>query len=333
MSEQDFAAFEAQANAPEQPEKPAGAAVEAVEAVEASEAQQAAEAAETVEEGDDNGESDGGGKRRSKPASQRIAELTAKLRSAERELEAYREPAKPAPTAQADPTDNGPPPEPNPEEFEYGEADPAYTKALIKHAAEVARHEAKAEAAEAARTQAQQQQMQQWNELVQSGLVKAEAEAKSRYQDFDAKIAEAVELRGGQPLPPVLSVGISLSPAGADILYRLASDSAASDKLEALANAGNHKAFAVAFGEMEGEVLPDTDDSDLDMADELDMARQIGRMRARLRGTAAPAAKSVAVTNAPEPPKERARGGGGQFEVSGDTSDFAAFERKVMARR
>jgi hypothetical protein len=323
--EQDFASFEAEATAdpvvtaptPETPEAPKPE-------LELTEDEEAVDAPEDEEGGDPDPKD--GQKRRSKPASQRIAELTAKLRAAERELEARAAPAEPAQEI------GEPPAEPNPEDFEFGDSDPAYTKALIKHAAEVARHEAKVEAANEEKARASQREQQAWGERIQTGLAKAELEAKTRYTDFDAKIAEAVEARAGEPLPPLLSVGIGLSPAGADILYKLATDTEASARIETLAKNGNHNAFAMAFGELEGESLADTDDADLDMADPLDMARMMGRMRARLRGGGKPAAPKVSVTQAPEPPQQRARGGSGQFEVRGDTSDFAAFERAASKR-
>lgn len=254
--------------------------------------------------------------RRSKPASERIAELTARLRDAERKLEAKDAPAE----VKA-------PEKPNPEDFEFGEADPGYIDKLTDWKIET-RDQEKTKAAEATR------EVTELTDKLNAGVAKAETDAKAKYADFDERIAEAVEARAGEPLPPLLTIGIGVSPVGGDIIYQLATDDATSAKLEKLA-AGNPNAFAMAFGELEGAHLADNDDADLDMADPLDMARMLGRMRARLRGDAKPAGgkAAVSVTSAPEPPADRARGGSGKFEVGADTSDFAAFERKVNGKR
>jgi hypothetical protein len=129
----------------------------------------------------------------------------------------------------------------------------------------------------------------------------------------------------------LLSIGIGLSPVGGDIIYRLATDEAASAKLERLAK-GPPLAMAMALGELEGEYLSaDNDDADLDMTDQLDVQRMLGRMRARLKGT--PAKAAVRATNAPEPPAQGVRGSSGRFEVGADTTDFAAFEKKANSKR
>lgn len=318
---QDFAAFEAAANSDEpvsDTEKVVDTKVE--EADDEPLDLTADDEAVDVEEGEEGGEEhqDADGKRRrSKPASQRIAELTARLRERERELEALTRPKQEDAPALPD--------KPKPEDFEFGEADPAYIEKLTDWKLDT-REAERAKASEAVQSQ------QAMIDKIQTGVVKAEEVAKAKYEDFDAKIAEAVDARGGEPLPPILSIGVSVSPVGGDILYRLATDEAASKRLEKLARTeGTAPAMALAFGELEGEYLEDDSDSDLDMTDQLDVQRMIGRMRARLRGAKAPQ-KTVTTTNAPEPPQQRARGGSGQFTASPATTDFAAFE-KMAAKR
>lgn len=315
-TEQDFAAFEAQANS--------GETVEQVETQPEPEAPLEltdGDEASDVPEGEEGGEEhtdEEGRKRRSKPASQRIAEITAKLRAAERKID---ELTKPVNDDEAEA-----PVEPKSEDYEFGEADPAYIKALIQHERAAAKHEAREEA-KAENAKAQQQA---WQDRISSGVEKAQAEAQAKYEDFDAKIASAVEARGGEAMPAMVTVAIGMSPAGGDILYRLAGDKEASDRLESLAKAGQIRNMAMAFGELEGEYLEDTSDSDLNINDPEDMARMLGRMRGRLKSPQKPAEgkkPSVAVTNAPEPPKHTARGAGGQFQVDASTSDFAAFEK------
>jgi len=314
-TENDFAAFEAAANAAEsQPE-------EAQPEEEAS----PVEESKGDEEGDDHGDEEQGDdqpkKRRSKPASERIAEVTAKWREAERRIQELE--------AKATGVDAAPEPvKPDPESFEFGEADPDYLDALTDYKLEVKERE---KAKETAVVEQRQAAFQRVNE----GIVQAEQSAKAKYDDFDARIAEAAEARAGVPLPPMLTMGIGLSPVGGDIIYRLATDDAAADKMEQVAQVGG-PAFAIALGELEGEYMDDESDSDLDLSDQIDMVRKLGRMNARLRSLRSPSAatpKPVTVTNAPEPPKQRMRGGSGQFGVSPDTTDFAAFEKLASAGR
>lgn len=320
----DFAAFEASANSgePVTIDNDTGKTVETKPEDETPLDLTPDDEAVDVDEGEDGGEEhqDADGKRRrSKPASQRIAELTARLRETERELEATR---NPRPAAEVKPFEK-----PNPEDFEFGESDPDYIDKLTDW---------KLDTRDAERNKANEanQSRQEMLDKINTGVAKAEEAAKAKYEDFDDKIAEAVDARGGEPLPPLLTIGIGVSPVGGDILYRLATDEAASKRLEKLAKGGleTSNAMAMALGELEGEYLGDTDDADLDMSDTLDMARMMGRMRARLKGAKAAPAK-VAVTNAPEPPRHSARGGSGQFTVDGSTSDFASFEKMANGKR
>lgn len=58
---------------------------------------------------------------------------------------------------------------------------------------------------------------------------------------------------------------------------------------------------------------------------DIDQAREIGRLEARLSAPEQQPAKTA--TEAPEPPP-RARGAGGHFKVAADTDDFAAFDKQ-----
>lgn len=259
--------------------------------------------------------------RRSKPASERIAELTARLREAERKLEAKDDKTEPAKEPEA----------PKAEDFEFGEADPKYLDALTDY--KIEKRDVERQKVDTAR--AEQQKV---IDRIGAGVAKAEAEAKEKYEDFDDRIAEAIEARGGEALPPMLTVGIGISPVGADIIYRLATDDAASARLEKLARGGQatSKALALALGEIEGEYLTEGDDADLDMTDDHDMARMMGRMRARLAGRKAEAPakdvpKDIPETQAPEPPEKRARGGAGRGKVPVDTDDMKAFMKEYGA--
>lgn len=306
--ETDFAAFEAQISSGED----VVAEVKEVEAKAEIPEPEKAEEPDTPAEDTPDAEEEGR-KRRSKPAHLRIAELTAKLRDAERKLE---ERAAPKEEAKA-------PERPDPNAYEFGEADPAYIDALTDWKLDT-RDAERAKATEAS------QEQQQLIAKVTSGVSSAEVAGKAKYADFEAKVAAAVEARD-TPLPPPVTVAVAMSPVGGDLIYRLATDEAASEKIESLAQSGAMRPMAMAIGELEGEYTDD--DSDLDVSDDLDMARMLGRMRTRMKGGAKPAVPVVEVTKAPEPPQERARGGGGKFEVGGDTNDFAAFERMANAKR
>lgn len=315
--ETSFADFEAAVVNDAPVEAPVVAAVEAKAPLELTDDDEAVEVGEGEDGGEEHAEDR---KRRSKPAHLRIAEERAKRGEVERERDALRAQlaAKDGPAKQeaAD--------RPDPEQFEFGEADPAYIDALTDW---------KIDSREASRVKLTQANAdrQQFVDRINTGVSGAETTGKAKYADFDAKIEAAVEARGGDPLPPLLTVGIGLSPVGADIIYRLATDDAASARLEKLANGGEgtQRSMAMALGELEGEYMPDGDDADLDIDDTLDMARMVGRMRARMKGSARPVVRQ---TNAPEPPEQRARGGSGRFAVGADTSDFAAFEKMANSK-
>lgn len=281
-----------------------------------------ADAEEAEEEGDDQPK-----KKRHRTPEQRIAEARWKQGEAERKAAALEarlaeiEGKKPSPDTEA-------PKRPDPDDFEFGEADPAYIDKLTDWKIETRDHERK----QVEQTQSAQRELV---ETINSGVAKAETEAKAKYDDFDERIAEAVEARAGEPLPPLLTIGIGTSPVGGDVIYRLATDEGAAERLEKLAQGGaaQAQAFAMAIGEIEGEYMADGDDTDLDVSDPMEMARMMGRMRARLKGPKESPPEPRKVTRAPEPPEHRARGTGGKFEVSDDTEDFAAFERKIMGKR
>lgn len=326
-AEPDFAAFEAAAKDTPIADTKVGdpePAAKVEEPLELTDADEAVDL-EDGEEGGEEGHDEDGKRRRSKPASQRLAEERWKRGEVERENENLKarldalEKGKPAETAL--------PERPDPAQFEFGESDPDYIDKLTDWKLD-AREAEKAKAAEA------NQSHQTMIDTINTGVAKAEENAKAKYDDFDAKIAEAVEARGGEPMPPLLTIGIGVSPVGHDILYRIATDEAASTKLERLAKGGmqSSNALAMALGELEGEYLDDDSDSDLDLTDNLDMARMMGRMRSRLKGAKAPEQRKVSVTNAPEPPEQRARGGSGQFQPNPATTDFASFERLAAKR-
>jgi hypothetical protein len=270
-----------------------------------------------ADEHEDADEHDEEKKTRSRPWSKRVDILTARLREAESraaQAEARLAGGDKAEDKEPDPSDG---------KYEFGEADPAYLKDL-------ARFEARQLIADERKEAAAQAEQQAFVGKLNEGMASVEKAGTEKYEDFEAKISEAVEARGGEPLPPLLSIGIAVSPAGADIAYKLASDPDASEHIEALAKIDPKKA-ALAFGEIEGEFVDS--DTDLNLDDPLDMARMLGRMQARLKGKGKSEPAKVVTTKAPKPPEHTSRGASGKFEVDDDTEDFAAFEKKVMGRR
>jgi hypothetical protein len=273
-------------------------------------------------------------KNRSRHPSQRIAHYRAVAGEAERERDAARAELAalrgggkaPAPATEQEPRHDDKN-EDGTDKYEFGEADPAFTKDLARYEGRQAyREERQKEAEEGKKNAAQQEVVGKLHD----GMAAIEKTGPEKYEDFEAKINEAVEARGGEPLHPMVSIGIAVSPAGADIAYRLATDEAAATKIEKLAQT-NPRAAAMEFGELEGQYLDNEDDADLDLNDPLDMARMIGRERARRKGLTKGAAVERKVTKAPEPAEHRSRGANGQFDTRADTSDFGAFEK--MANR
>jgi len=291
------------------------------------------EGADEADEADDTDEADDDSKkkRRSKPAKERIGELTAekheerRLREAaearakelEARLSAFEKGSKPL-----EQDELKPPVEPKPDDYDYGESDPGYIEARQDYKLDKRDYERaladRAVSQDAQKVQRETQQQQEIRSAIMQGVSKAETDGRAKYQDFDAKISEAAK-QGA--LPPMVTVGISVSPVGGDLVYRLATDAQAGAKLR---NATNPQNVALALGELEGEYIEDTSDGDLDMSDPLDMARAMGRMRARVAGKKAVSTPNP--TNAPEPPSKRIKGGSGSgLKVSPDTDNIDDF--------
>lgn len=213
------------------------------------------------------------------------------------------------------------------DKYEWGANDPKFAEDLTewKVEATLADRDKKAKETDDA-TAGQREVVGRLND----GMANLEKVGTEKYPDFAEKIESAVEARGGESLPAPITVAAAMSPVGADIAYRLATDDATAEKIETLAKT-NLMAFAIAIGELEGQYLDTDDDNDLNPADQGDMARMLGRERARRKGLTGTTPVERKVTSAPEPPEHKSRGANGQFETRPDTDDFAAFER--LAKR
>lgn len=261
-------------------------------------------------------------KTRSQRWEKRVDTLTARNHQLERELNEIKAKLNIAENAPKDASvEEISAKKPDPQQFEFGEADPKYLDALTDWKIDL-RDAQRREMSKEAEKQSEQQRA--YNERVtklKNGLESVEAKGREKYEDFDDKVREAAQARG-EPLHPLISIGTAVSPAGPDIVYRLATDEAVQERLENLAKT-NPQAAAMAFGELEGEYLESDDDSDLNLSDPLDMMRLNGRMKARLKGVKASERK---VSQAPEPPETRARGATGRFtpDWSAEGADLTA---------
>lgn len=229
------------------------------------------------------------------PSQERIDELTARARDAERDRDKAYETlrAKGIDPSSADDLDLSVPEAPDPSKFEFGENDLDYIKAVAKHDAriEVLEDQAKARfTAEAANLDAK------WTKNLVG--------AATRYPDFDE-----VVVQGGKDqkwaCPPVIAVAVKDSDYGPDIAYQLAKDPDEAKRISKL--------------------------SPLEQAREFGRIEERHHAKAERAKRKAEAdggkPKPRIVSRAPEPPKRHVRGGGGTHGVSADTDDFAAFDR------
>lgn len=273
-------------------------------------------------------------KPRSKSARERIDELTAARRSAERERDELRaEMARlrgegPATPEAADTLAELEARKPNADDFEFGEADPNYLEALTDWKVDVklAKRESEATAKQ------QQEAARETFTSLDTSWTEAEARGAEKYDDF----AERVEdFKANAPCPPLMAVAIQASPVAEDVTYHLASNH---DEAELIATmlATNPAGAAERFGRLEGQFMTEKPKHPGANAHPLDLAMHAGRLEAYLanKGKAPePKPQAKIATDAPEPARHSVRGGAGRFSVDDDTNDFAAFERKHMKRR
>jgi hypothetical protein len=208
--------------------------------------QTAGEELNTAQEGQDTGDDgaaeqvEGEGEqppaKPKKTVQDRIDEMTRARRDAEREAEYWRAkalqaPERQQPEQQAQPKPDAPP---NPADFDYGDADPAYIAALVDH-------KVKAEL-KAFRAQAQ-----------------AEAQAQTADQQFKAKEAQfaaakpdfqTVVYDSRWDCTPVMADAIKQANDGPAVAYHLASNPAEARRIAAL----NPLAQALEIGRLEARL-------------------------------------------------------------------------------
>lgn len=249
-------------------------------------------------------------KPKKKTAQERIDEVIAKQRAAERERDELRAQLEAKKAAEAEPvakTENAKTvsddSEPTPDDLDengepkypLGDFDPKYVKDLMKYTFEKQASEAKAQA-EAEKQMALEEQ--------------AKAELVNNWQEKIAKVEET--------LPDLHEKGMKLESAfsglapqygeylahvimsldnGPEVLYYLSDHL---DEARALVEAGPQKA-TIGLGELNG----------------------MFKKRAET---------PVKVSKAPEPPTNRARGTNGRFDVPDDTDDLEAFAKKFYGK-
>jgi hypothetical protein len=244
-------------------------------------------------------------------AQERINELTRFRREAERKAEALeaelqqlrQAPRQEEPPAEEEPADEPPKTaEPSPDDFEYGELDPRYIRALASYEAKSQFEALVAEQRQAAaRAKAQEEQVK-----VQQKFQKQIDEGSKKHDDFYEKVVVGAE-RGAWPLSDDMGKLLVESEVGADIAYHLAS-----------------------HPEEANQVYRQSP---------LEQARYFGKLEAKFSATqtAAPSvpAGKPAETRTPKAPQPvtPARGSDGRFQPGADTEDFSAFEQRVNSNQ
>lgn len=197
---------------------------------------------------------------------------------------------------------------PKPEDFEYGELDVKYIKAVARH--EI-RQEMKAEQAKT--NKARQDDAAQREAVEVAEKVKTlEKVGTEKYDDFDEVVTQARQLPPTDPdfwpCSETLGKLILGSDIGADVAYHLAS---------------NPKEARQVFGKSP-----------------MEQAAYFGRLEAKFASASAAKSKetdpnkgknpATKTTKAPRPPEHRPRGAGGNSPASASTTDFKQFESMAM---
>lgn len=218
-------------------------------------------------------------------AEDRIDELTARLRETERLLaEARRAPEKTEEKPEEGKEDDGEDKAPNPEDYEFGEADKAYI-------ADWSRWNARQEINSARAQDAIKEQISAlnagWDEAIK------DEKLAELYPDFEEKVTKGADsVDGSRPkwaCSPEMALLIKDSKVGPHVAYQLASDPEESFRIARLPT----QQQLIEFGRLEGRAL------------------------AKLEGGAEKA--PVRASEAPEPPEKRARGAAGKFSSAQDS--------------
>lgn len=266
--------------------------------------------------------------KRSKPLHQRLGETTEKWRTAEARAVVAEQRLAALETGK---TPEAPkvelPARPDPSEFEFGIADPAYAEALTdwKVEAKLAERDAKAAQETAKKAQeAQTQEATQQAATLDANWQEKATKAVEKYPDFNETVLESAAA-GEWDLLPLSAAAVQGSEVADDIAYHLATNRDDASKLANL----ERQFHATREAAMKQGVTPEL--ANLFAKPYFDQAAALFEsIEGKYKGGAKKTAPKQ--TSAPEPPKHSVRGGGGRYEVDGSTTDFAAFEAKANAR-
>lgn len=284
----------------------------------------AAAAAETgaADEDDDDDDAPAVKQKPSKTVQQRIDIAVAKQRQAERDrdaattkysalearLAALEKGKTPSQQQQSKVID--PDKEPDPENYDFGEADTKFIKDLARW--EV-KQELKADKNKDALAK-QSDEQKAANDKAQKSLDKFFAAGSEKFgEDFQDKVtSEDIKIS------PMLAKLMLDSENGVDIAFDIASDAKLAKKVSAMS--GDPARQAAWFGSYEDQhYSSDTADAEDEDEDEDE--------------TPPVKTSKPAVSRAPKPPAHKNRGGGSSESQSAATSDFAAFERMATKQR
>ena len=153
-----------------------------------------------------------------KPIQDRFNKLVARAKDAERDADYWRGVAEGRikPQAEPEPKEAEGSDRPKAEDFEFGDADPAYWEALTDWKAE-AKIEAKLNERE------QRQEARQTVEKLEANYTQRLNEVKEELPDYDEVVTKAAA-RGEWPCPPLISLGIKASEVGPKIAHHLATN-------------------------------------------------------------------------------------------------------------
>lgn len=226
-------------------------------------------------------------------ADQRVADAEARAAAARQEADELRAKLTPKPPVADD--KQAPTPEdtrPDPEKYEFGEADSQYIIDLGRWSADQRFDERMAERDARQAEDADFAEM----EATWTGAV-AQPEIAEQYPDFNDKVVAGAD-KGEWACSPVMTVTIKSSPVGPHMAYELANNAAESERIASLPPMEQVR----ELGRIEGKYIY--------QASQREAAPEAGK----------PAPKPVSVSKAPAPPENRARGSGGKFTAELDST-------------
>jgi len=178
-------------------------------------------------------------KPKGKSVQERIDEITAARREAERDAEYWRSKAlgkQPEQQSEAQPEANA---RPNPESFEFGEADPAYIEALTDWKVDTKLAVAQ-----------QKQSVDTAIAQLETNYSKRLESAREELPDYDDKVTKSAA-RGEWPCPPLVALAIKESEVGPKVAYHLANNREEAIAISRLSPIEQ----AVAFGRLEAKFI------------------------------------------------------------------------------